>query len=54
MFGQLGRVLGNSAAVKVFEGSTNLLMEPNINGDLTHNTSIPFDLTLEILHDLGW
>ena len=32
----------------------NLLMEPNINGDLTHNVTSPFDLTLEILHDLGW
>ncbi len=32
----------------------NLLMEPNINGDLTHNVSSPFDLTLEALHDLGW
>jgi hypothetical protein len=32
----------------------NLLMEPNINGDLTHNVSIPFDLTLQFLIDLGW
>lgn len=32
----------------------NLLMEPAINGDLTHNTTAPFDLTLELLHDLGW
>jgi hypothetical protein len=32
----------------------NLLMEPNINGDLTHNTTAPFDLTLEMLHDIGW
>jgi len=32
----------------------NLLMEPNINGDLTHNVDIPFDLTLRFLLDLGW
>ena len=32
----------------------NLLMEPAINGDLTHSVSSPFDLTLEILRDLGW
>lgn len=32
----------------------NLLMEPAINGDLTHNVSIPFDLTVEALRDLGW
>ena len=32
----------------------NLLMEPTINGDLTHNTTLPFDLTLQLLLDLGW
>ena len=32
----------------------NLLMEPSINGDLTHNVQTPFDLTLEFLLDLGW
>ena len=32
----------------------NLLMEPTVNGDVTHNTSAPFDLTLEFLHDIGW
>jgi hypothetical protein len=32
----------------------NLLMEPAINSDLTHNVSSPFDLTLEALRDLGW
>lgn len=32
----------------------NLLMEPNINGDLTHNLTAPFDLTLEFMHDIGW
>ena len=32
----------------------NLLMEPFINGDLTHNVTAPDDLTLPLLHDLGW
>lgn len=32
----------------------NLLMEPAINGDLTHNVTAPDDLTLELLRDVGW
>jgi PA domain len=32
----------------------NLLMEPAINSDLTHNVKAPDDLTLELLHDVGW
>jgi hypothetical protein len=32
----------------------NLLMEPSINGDLTHNLKAPDDLTLELFRDLGW
>ncbi len=32
----------------------NLLMEPNINADLTHQVTIPFDLTLQLLLDIGW
>jgi hypothetical protein len=32
----------------------NQLMEPNINGDLTHNVSAPFDLTLAVMRDIGW
>jgi hypothetical protein len=31
----------------------NQLMEPNINGDLTHNVS-GVDLTLDLMRDLGW
>jgi hypothetical protein len=34
--------------------SRNLLMEPAINGDLTHNLKSPDDLTLELLRDVGW
>jgi hypothetical protein len=32
----------------------NLLMEPAINPDLTHNVKAPEDLTLELLRDVGW
>lgn len=34
--------------------SRNLLMEPAINADLTHNVKAPDDLTLELLRDTGW
>ena len=34
--------------------SRNLLMEPAINADLTHNVKAPFDLTWELLQDVGW
>ncbi|HSE24172.1 MAG TPA: PA domain-containing protein, partial [Pyrinomonadaceae bacterium] len=32
----------------------NQLMEPNINGDLTHNVTVPNDLTFSLLRDIGW
>ena len=32
----------------------NLLMEPAINGDLTHKVKAPDDLTFELLRDVGW
>lgn len=32
----------------------NLLMEPAINANLTHNLKAPDDLTLELLRDVGW
>jgi hypothetical protein len=34
--------------------SRNLLMEPAINGDLTHKVKAPDDLTFELLRDEGW
>lgn len=34
--------------------SRNLLMEPAINPDLTHNVKAPDDLTFELLRDVGW
>lgn len=32
----------------------NQLMEPNINDDLTHDVTVPTDLTFELLKDIGW
>jgi len=32
----------------------NQLMEPAINGDLTHSVAVPQDLTLSLLRDVGW
>jgi PA domain len=32
----------------------NQLMEPAINGDLTHEVTPPFDLTFMLLKDIGW
>jgi len=32
----------------------NQLMEPAINGDLTHSVKPPQDLTFKLLHDIGW
>jgi hypothetical protein len=32
----------------------NQLMEPAINGDLTHNVAPPNDMTLPLLRDVGW
>jgi hypothetical protein len=34
--------------------SRNQLMEPAINGDLTHSVKPPEDLTLPLLRDVGW
>ena len=32
----------------------NLLMEPAINGDLTHAVTLPGDLTFPLFLDIGW
>ncbi|MEP6568588.1 MAG: PA domain-containing protein [Acidobacteriota bacterium] len=32
----------------------NQLMEPNINGDLSHSVTTPLDLTAALLQDIGW
>jgi hypothetical protein len=46
----------SGASVSHYDTSAfpNLLMEPNINGDLTHNVDPPSDLTLPLLEDIGW
>jgi hypothetical protein len=58
-----GRVLMNTPN-PVVPGSTishwdpiafkNLLMEPAVNSDLTHSLVPPDDLTLALMHDIGW
>jgi len=32
----------------------NQLMEPNINGDLTHSVTPPLDMTLPLFREIGW
>ena len=32
----------------------NLLMEPSINADLSHSVIVPYDLTFDLLQDIGW
>src|SRR4051812_25583728 len=34
--------------------SPNQLMEPAINGDLTHNVTPPYDMTLPLFREIGW
>ncbi len=48
--------LAPGSSVSHFDVSAfpNLLMEPNINSDLTTNLVPPFDLTKSLLIDLGW
>ncbi len=47
-------VSGSSVSHYDTVATRNLLMEPAINSDLTHNLTAPFDLTLELLRDVGW
>lgn len=60
---RLGRVLMNTpnpyqpgSSVSHYTPATqrNQLMEPAINGDLTHLPTLPVDLTFELLKDIGW
>lgn len=46
----------SGASVSHFDVSAfpNLLMEPAINGDLTHAVTPPSDLTFPLLKDIGW
>lgn len=47
-------VSGSSTSHYDVSAFKNLLMEPNINSDLTHNLSAPYDLTLPEMRDIGW
>jgi hypothetical protein len=48
------RVPGSSVSHWDTFATRNLLMEPNINADLTFFVDQPYDLTLPLLKDLGW
>ncbi len=45
---------GSSVSHYSTEAKPNQLMEPAINGDLTHQVEPPKDLTLPLLKDIGW
>jgi hypothetical protein len=45
---------GSSVSHYTTAASPNQLMEPSINGDLTHELEPPRDLTLPLLKDIGW
>jgi hypothetical protein len=47
-------VSGSSISHFDVTANRNLLMEPSINADLTHNVQAPHDLTLEQFRDIGW
>jgi hypothetical protein len=48
------RIAGSSVSHWDTSASRNLLMEPNISGDLTQSVKPPQDLTLPMFKDLGW
>jgi hypothetical protein len=45
---------GSSVSHWDTSATPNLLMEPAINGDLTHSVTSPQDLTFALLRDIGW
>lgn len=45
---------GSSVSHFTTDARPNVLMEPAVNGDLTHTVTAPKDLTLELLKDIGW
>jgi hypothetical protein len=47
-------VSGSSVSHFNTTATRNQLMEPSINGDLTHSPTLPLDLTFELLKDIGW
>jgi len=54
LYAPIPLVSGSSVSHYDTVARRNLLMEPVINGDLTHNLTAPDDLTLELLRDVGW
>jgi hypothetical protein len=54
MFTPNPRQQGSSVSHYDTSARRNLLMEPNINDDLTLSVHAPEDLTLELLKDIGW
>ena len=47
-------ISGSSVSHYDVSALPNLLMEPNINGDLSHEVTVPRDLTFRLLQDIGW
>jgi hypothetical protein len=45
---------GSSVSHYTTEAKPNQLMEPAINGDLSHEVTPPRDLTFPLLRDIGW
>jgi hypothetical protein len=45
---------GSSVSHYTTDAKHNQLMEPAINGDLTHEVTAPNDLTFSLLRDIGW
>ncbi len=45
---------GSSVSHFTTDATRNQLMEPAINSDLTHSPLLPYDLTYELLKDIGW
>jgi hypothetical protein len=45
---------GSSVSHYDVSATRNQLMEPAINGDLTHSVTTPEDLTFELMKDVGW
>jgi hypothetical protein len=45
---------GSSVSHYTTDAKPNQLMEPSINGDLSHEVQPPRDLTLPLLKDIGW
>jgi hypothetical protein len=45
---------GSSVSHFDVSATPNQLMEPAINADLTHEVTVPYDLTYELFKDIGW